>query len=182
MSATDTANAKSEQSKPEAQASGLPAGFILNLDRTKHFSSVHGDQLAYNLGFIQDGIPFDAGGRLIKELFEPGNRKTLDRDFPGAGKAMARKLARLADEHKAAAAADIADTANKLGEQQPHDEDPDADIDLVAWAEGKIKLLPHVVYRVAKRRFSKFFRTYAEVVAHMIDQKAIDPSQVKVLG
>lgn len=162
-------------------ADGLPENFTLTLDRTRHFSEVHGDNIEHNLGFIQDGIPFDRAGRLIKPLFEKRNAKELEAKFPAAAAAIARKLKRLADEHKAALEEPTEETSNQLGEQQPHEEDPDADVSLEAWAHGELKLLPHVVYRVAKRRFGKFFRTYAEVVAHMVAARMIDPNRVKVL-
>jgi hypothetical protein len=187
-------NEKSDQNKPAAAAdskpvaageskptsAGLPDGFTLTLDRTRAFAEVHGDQVEHNLGFIQDGIPFDRAGRLIRHLFEKKNARELEAKFPDAVQAMARKLKRLADEHRAAAVARVEDSANQLGEQQPHDHDPDADISLEAWASGELKLLPHVVYRVAKSRFGRFFRTYGEVVGHMVAAKMIDPARVKV--
>jgi hypothetical protein len=171
-------SATADESKPAS--AGLPDSFTLTLDRTRAFAEVHGDQVEHNLGFIQDGIPFDRAGRLIRHLFEKRNAKELEAKFPGAAEAMARKLKRLADEHKAASTTKVAETANALGAQQPHDHDPDADISLEAWASGELKLLPHVVYRVAKSRFGKFFRTYGEIVAHMVSAKMIDPTRVKV--
>src|SRR5215831_5781642 len=101
--------------------SGLPGNFTLTLDRTRHFSEVHGDHIEHNLGFIQDGIPFDRAGRLIKQLFEKRNAKELEAKFPAAAEAIARKFKRLADEHRAAADAPIEETSNQLGEQQPHE-------------------------------------------------------------
>ena len=71
MASTETA------SRP-ADMAGLPDNFTLTLDRTRHFSEVHGDNIEHNLGFIQDGIPFDRVGRLIKHLFEKKNAKELD--------------------------------------------------------------------------------------------------------
>lgn len=171
-----------EIGKPAATAAGLPEHFTLTLDRTRPFAEVHGDQVEHNLGFIQDGIPFDRAGRLIRHLFEKKNARELEAAFPGAADAIARKLKRLADEHKAATSTPVEDTANPLGEQQPHETDPDADISLEAWAYGELKLLPHVVYRVAKNRFGRFFRTYADVIAHMTSARMIDPARVKLGG
>jgi hypothetical protein len=56
----------------------LPEEFTLTLDRTRAFAEVHGDQVEHNLGFIQDGIPFDRAGRLVRHLFEKRNAKELD--------------------------------------------------------------------------------------------------------
>src|SRR5436309_767024 len=97
---------------------GLPDNFTLTLDRTRHFSEVHGDNIEHNLGFIQDGIPFDRVGRLIKHLFEKKNAKELDAKFPAAAAAIVRKLKRLADEHKAALDEPAAEDSDQVGGRQ----------------------------------------------------------------
>src|SRR3954469_21232448 len=52
-------------------AADLPA-FTIELDKSRTHSEVHGEY-AFNLGFIQDGLPFDKGARLVRELFgKPG--------------------------------------------------------------------------------------------------------------
>src|SRR5882757_6378532 len=81
----------------------LPA-FTIELDKSRVHSEVHGEY-AFNLGFIQDGLPFDKGARLIKELFGK----------PGFGQAKAifeRKIKALESAFIEAIGVDEADTSN----------------------------------------------------------------------
>ena len=77
----------------------------------------------------------------------------------------------LADRHEVLAT-DQSAPAAKI------DDDPDAHVNLGLWAQGKLKLQPHVVYRVAKRRFGRHFNTLAEVKAHLISERVVDAGSV----
>src|SRR4051812_44365032 len=87
-------------------AADLPA-FTIELDKSRTHSEVHGEY-AFNLGFIQDGLPFDKGARLVKELFgKPG--------FENARAIHDRKIRALESAFVDAARVDDEDTGNKVG-------------------------------------------------------------------
>lgn len=155
----------------------LPDGFTLTLDRSRAFSEVHGD--SGNLGFIQDGIPFDKGARLLKEAL--GQKDAAgDLVYPRALEVIERKVKRKEAERIAAERAKETSTENTASAQAVIDTDPDADVDLVAWAKGEEKLLSHVVYRVAQKRLGKHCRTFAQVAEEMVRLKMITEVDVKV--
>lgn len=175
---TDKTEQKTEQ-KTEAKAEAakpfkIPDDFEITIDRSRNVAEVHGDA-PYNLGFIQDGIPFDKAGRLINELCYD------DKEYPHALGIIERKIKRRKQEAEAAKRAVVKDTSNPAGEGQKLDDDPDADVDLVAWAKGTQPLVLTVVYRVAQKRLGKHFRSFAEIVAAMVEKKMITQDEVKVL-
>ena len=142
----------------------------LELDRSRQFSSVHGEH-PLNLGFIQDHLPFDKGGRLLTAALKTP-------EFRHANDILKRKVARLTAEHQEAEENPVEDTGNQASPSAPIDDDPDADVNLVAWAKGKVKIQPFVIYRVARKRFAKDFRTIAAVKAFLIETKAVDANEV----
>src|SRR3954462_11430490 len=104
--ASPTANTGDGKAAAAKAAADIP-DFTIELDKSRAHSEVHGEH-AHNLGFIQDGLPFDKGARLIRQLFGP----------PGSEKAKAayeRKIKRLEDDYRAAASVTDEDTGNKIG-------------------------------------------------------------------
>ena len=123
------------------------------------------------LRFIQDHLPFDKGGRLLTAALKTP-------EFRHANDILKRKVARLTAEHQEAEENPVEDTGNQASPSAPIDDDPDADVNLVAWAKGKVKIQPFVIYRVARKRFAKDFRTIAAVKAFLIETKAVDANEV----
>jgi hypothetical protein len=155
----------------------LPEDFTFEVDKSRPHAIVCGEH-QFKVGFVQDHIPYDVAGKVCVAAL---NHKEEAKNWPNAKAALARKKSRLVAEIKAATETPITDTNNELGESQQNvADDPDAEVDLVQWAYGNVKLLPHVVYRVAKSRYGKYFRTFAEITAEMVKQKHVDPSRVKV--
>src|SRR5690242_513831 len=94
-------------SKAAATAAAELPEFTIELDKSRVHSEVHGEH-AFNLGFIQDGLPFDKGARLIKALFgKPG--------FEKAKAIFERKIKALESAFVEAVGLDEADTSNKVG-------------------------------------------------------------------
>lgn len=144
--------------------------FTVELDRSRVHSEVHGEH-AHNLGFIQDGLPFDKGARLIKELFgKPG--------FEKAKAIFERKIKALEAAFIDASKVDDADTSNKVGPTEPVVEDPDADVNLRMWAMGKARYMPMVIYRVIRTRYARHVSTLAEAKAYLVDIKVVAPGEV----
>lgn len=171
MAATQASTDGGKAAGAKASAD-LPA-FTVELDKSRTHSEVHGEH-AFNLGFIQDGIPFDKGARIIKELFgKPGFDKAKaihDRKI----KAMENAFIDTLD------LPDDADTNNKVGPTEAIAEDPDADVNLRMWAMGKAKYMPMVIYRVIRTRYGKHVGTLDQARAYLVEIKAV--SQTEVVG
>jgi hypothetical protein len=144
--------------------------FTIELDKSRQHSEVHGEHI-FNLGFIQDGLPFDKGTRLIKELFGK----------PGFGQAKAifeRKIKALESAFVEAIGIDEADTNNKAGPTEAVVEDPDADVNLRMWAMGKARYMPMVIYRVIRTRYARHVSTLAEAKAYLAEIKVVAQSEI----
>jgi hypothetical protein len=150
-------------------AADLPA-FTIELDKSRTHSEVHGEY-AFNLGFIQDGLPFDKGARLVKELFgKPG--------FENAKAIHDRKIKALESAFIDASTVDDEDTSNKVGPTETIVEDPDADVNLRMWAMGKARYMPLVIYRVIRTRYARHVSTLAEAKAYLVDIKVVAQGEV----
>src|SRR3984893_13611797 len=110
------------QTNPGASGAGqegkggaaAPSAFdilALELDRSRQFSSVHGEH-PLNLGFIQDGIPFDKGGRLLGAALKTP-------EFRHANDILKRKVARLTAEHKDAEENRVEETGKQAAPAGP---------------------------------------------------------------
>ena len=168
--ASPTANAGDGGKAAAAKAAADLPDFTIELDKSRVHSEVHGEY-AFNLGFIQDGLPFDKGARLIKELFGK----------PGFGQAKAifeRKIKALESAFIEAIGVDEADTSNKVGPTEPVVEDPDADVNLRMWAMGKAKYMPMVIYRVIRTRYARHVSTLAEAKAYLAEIKVVAKAEI----
>ena len=165
-----TSNAGDGGKAAAAKACADLPDFTIELDKSRVHSEVHGEH-AFNLGFIQDGLPFDKGARLIKELF----------GRPGFGQAKAifeRKIKALESAFAEAASVSDEDTANKAGPTEAVVEDPDADVNLRMWAMGKARYVPMVIYRVIRTRYARHVSTLAEAKAYLVEIKVLAQGEV----
>ena len=150
-------------------AADLPA-FTIELDKSRTHSEVHGEY-AFNLGFIQDGLPFDKGARLVKELFgKPG--------FENAKAIHDRKIKALESAFVDACKVDDEDTGNKVGPAETIVEDPDADVNLRMWAMGKARYMPMVIYRVIRTRYARHVSTLAEAKAYLAEIRVVAQGEI----
>jgi hypothetical protein len=165
-----TANAGDSGKAAAAKAAADLPDFTIELDKSRVHSEVHGEY-AFNLGFIQDGLPFDKGARLIKELFgKPG--------FEKAKAIFERKIKALESAFVEAIGVDEADTSNKVGPTEAVVEDPDADVNLRMWAMGKARYMPMVIYRVIRTRYARHVSTLAEAKAYLAEIKVVAQSEI----
>jgi len=155
---------------PADLSADLPA-FTIELDKSRVHSEVHGEH-AHNLGFIQDGLPFDKGARLLKQLF----------GTPGFEKAKAifeRKIKALeAAFVDTLGLPDDADTNDKVGPTEAVVEDPDGDVNLRMWAMGKARYMPMVIYRVIRTRYARHVSTLAEAKAYLAEIKVVAKAEI----
>jgi hypothetical protein len=144
--------------------------FTVELDKSRTHQEVHGEH-AHNLGFIQDGLPFDKGARLIKDLFGKHG-------FEKANAIFTRKVKALETAFVQASEVDDEDTNNKIGPTEAIVEDPDADVNLRMWAKGQAKYMPQVIYRVIRTRYAKHVGTLADAKAYLVEIKVVAPGEV----
>jgi len=168
--ASPTASAGDGGKAAVAKAAADLPDFTIELDKSRVHSEVHGEY-AFNLGFIQDGLPFDKGARLIKELFgKPG--------FEKAKAIFERKTKALESAFVDASGIDDEDTSNKVGPTEDVVEDPDADVNLRMWAMGKARYMPMVIYRVIRTRYARHVGTLAEAKAYLVEIKVLAQGEV----
>ncbi|MGA2129819.1 MAG: hypothetical protein ABSG76_27115 [Xanthobacteraceae bacterium] len=126
-----------------------------SLDRSKPFGTVHGD-LKDGVHFWQDGLPFDAQGKLAGASLTDEQRVRAER--------LARKSARLAPRQAAAAGA--------VDEEQA----PDAgDVNLEAWLRGDAKYLYDAVRTAIRGRYQKDCPSIGDAVEFLVfEVKLVD--------
>jgi hypothetical protein len=130
---------------------------------------VHGTPDIAGLSFIQDGIPFDASGKL--------HAVALGRsDFKDAKPKVTRITEAKKKAHLDALKAGDLNAPNIEPEVKP--EDPDAHVNLRQWAMGEVKYMPHVLYRVAQKRSGKTFNNTADIKAWLVEAKVVAPSEL----
>jgi hypothetical protein len=165
-----TANSGDGGKAAAAKAAADLPDFTIELDKSRVHSEVHGEH-AFNLGFIQDKLPFDKGARLIRELFgKPG--------FEQAKAIHDRKIKALETAFAQAAQVTDEDTGNKAGPTEAIVEDPDADVNLRMWAMGKARYMPLVIYRVIRARYGRHVGTLAEAKAYLVEIKVVAQGEV----
>lgn len=137
----------------------------LMLDRSRAFASVHGEGVFH--AFEQDGLPFDNQGELIKRLVTEPDKKAV----------VEKKLKRLA---KLAAGAPVEEPKEPKDEAEEDDVvDLGKDINFEAWLKDEVKYEQHLLFKEAKRRFSKVFSNYAQLAEFLVyEENVVGPSEV----
>lgn len=170
--ANPNSDASDEAKAVDAKAAKRPIDFEaldISIDRSRPVPEVHGEHI---LGYVQDCLPFDKAGRLhVPSL----NEKQYERGVA----ALLRRVDRLAVEQKEAEKNPVKDTSNQQPHETPIETDPDAHINLVDWAKGKIKVQPHRIYNIAQRRLGKRYDTLTEVSNEMVKRKQLLLDEVK---
>ena len=122
---------------------------LASLDRSKPFGTVHGD-LKDGIHFWQDGLPFDAQGKLVGARLTDEQRVRAER--------LARKAARLAPRQAAA-----------TGAAEAADEEPDAgDVNLEAWLRGDAKYLYDAVRTAIRGRYQRDCPSIGDAVEFLV--------------
>jgi hypothetical protein len=124
---------------------------LASLDRSKPFGTVHGEPKD-GVHFWQDGLPFDAQGKLALATLTDEQRLRAER--------LARKSARLAPRRAAAAAA--VEAADQ--EQAP----AAGDVNLEAWLRGDAKYLYDAVRTAIRGRYQKDCPSIGDAVEFLV--------------
>lgn len=130
--------------------------YSIKLDRDRHFGTTGGDPINYNgrvAMFCQDGLYFDNDGELIEEMLTKEKRREIEeREAQNKALEQAKEAAR---ESLIAAGLDP-DSIDLMAvkRKEPISKEDEAEIDLDAWAAGKLKR-PWTIIRAAfKKQFN----------------------------
>jgi hypothetical protein len=130
------------------------------LDRSRYFATEHGE-FEDAARYWQDGLAFDADGKLVKARLTPKPPRRLD-----AEGAVASPPA--APDDSAAAAPEAA--APAAPESPPHGE-----VDLERWLKGAARYVPTKVFAAVKRRYARRVTTFAEAVDFLVGEVKLVP-------
>lgn len=141
----------------------------LRLDRSKHFSTIHGNrpngdphQIAK---FQQDGIHFDAQGLHIDALVPDDKRELLEK--------------RLKRQIKAAPKKDSAGEGDVKDDPDDESGSSDDDVNLEAWLRGEAKYDWFAITKTMRDRYKKNLTKQVDVVEFLVrDQKIVTPDQL----
>lgn len=164
---------------------------VLRLDKTKKFSTVHGerqpDDPHYKVHFWQDDLPFDANGRLIQDdgLRQP--RNGLDAE----NKPVVHRP--LYDDKRAAKAKGKLDRLTRSSampvEETSAEEDPEAAaaeqaaaaeaVNFESWLRGEVEYEPWQLNAAYEKRFSrKAHKVFDMVIELVIDEKIVPEEEL----
>jgi hypothetical protein len=162
----------------------------LRLDRSKYFSTVHGDRTPedphFRVAFLQDGLPFDCNGELVPDdgrtepwegiaegqkikftpLYDVPMRERLAKKKERLAKRAAKPDTSEEPEQKTANAAARADAAAD-------------DVDLVAWLRGEASYETYLLFAAARKRFSIAYSKLGQLVEDLVlDHKLIEEREL----
>lgn len=161
-----------------------PATVVLRLDRSKKYSTIHGDRVGddphASVAFMQDGLPYDSEGILVPDDGKNAPWEILHdnvriKHHPLYTQEMRDKVKRKLDRATKGIPKDDVDE---------HDEesvkaDASEDVNLESWLRGEIRYPAFMIYAACKKRFSKSFTKLSDVIDDLVlDEKIIPEQQV----
>jgi hypothetical protein len=161
------------------------APIVLRLDRSKRFSTVHGDRPLddphVNVSYIQDDLPYDADGILVPDdgrtdpidVMHDGQRT---RFFPLYTPKLREKLKRKLERVARGQQDDLEVTEH---DDDRVKEDASEDVNLESWLRGEAKYPAFLIFAACKRRFSKNHTKIRDVVEDLVlEEKIVPEAQV----
>ena len=141
---------------------------VLKLDRSRPFSTVHGERTAGDphaqVHFFQNEFPFDAQGNLILDanLYTPDLKKRLD-----------AKIKRLESSKGRVDEEEVPGAEDEL-EGETSD-----DVNLVEWLKGTVKYEQVFIFQAVAKRYSFKTQKLGAVVELLVfDEKLVPESEV----
>jgi hypothetical protein len=135
-----------------------------HLDRSRYFATEHGG-FDNAVRYWQDGLAFDADGKLVKTRLTPKQPRRL-----GAAGAVASPPAALGES-----AATAPEAAAPAAPESP----PNGEVDLERWLKGAERHVPTKVFAAVKRRYARRVTTFAEAVEFLVGEvKLVPPADV----
>lgn len=146
----------------------------VTLDRSKPHGKVHGE-ITDGIHYHQDGLPFDAHGRLVERDLTEAQRAIAERK--------ARRTARRAPRDGLPAGAGGA--APEPGDGVPGGGDDDGeptdpgDVDLEAWLTGDAKYLFDAVRTAIRTRYARDVKSIGDAVEFLVlDERLVERKAV----
>lgn len=134
---------------------------MLSLDRTRKFSTVHGEDTR-GIAFFQDGFPFDARGQLHEPALTDELRKKLGPKPQKAAKVKAEKAPRPARPDATA-------------------EGDKGEVNLTAWLKGEVRYKPFQVFAATRKRTGVAVTSIVEAARLLVfEQKIVTEAECKV--
>lgn len=138
----------------------MPDPHPLRLDRSKYFSSVHGE-FQSPTHYYQDGLPFDALGHLVVAECSKEQLAAADAKAP---RSVPSKPG------------DKDSPPNPLAASQPALTEGEVNLEL--WAKGQARYVPGEVFAAIRERYSKSVTTFADAIEFLVNEaKLIPPEQ-----
>lgn len=155
----------------------------IRLDRSKKFSTVHGDRVPgdphYMVHYWQNDLPFDAAGILVPDDGQTQTR-TVDMDgkpvicHPLYNAERRAKVARI--KERLAKARPVEDPIEVTADSTEEDRvEASQDVNLESWLRGELNYEPWQLYAAAKVRFSKHYGKLRELVQDLVEDERIVP-------
>lgn len=144
---------------------------VVTMDRSKYHSSVHGERTPgdphHGVCFFQDGLPFDAAGRLLLDKVDQRNPELV---------ALAQRKVKQAEAARAARAKG-ADGAGKA-DGPPAQGDPN-DVNLEAWLRGELQYHWSTITQTVKARYGRVVADKKQAVNFLVaDERLLTPEQI----
>jgi hypothetical protein len=131
----------------------MPGPHPLRLDRSRYFSSVHGD-FDSAVRFYQDGLAFDAHGHLCVEHCDAAQRAAAD------AKAPRKQMTDDGEQRTDDPSSVIRPPSSDLAE---------GEVNLELWAKGETRYLPAEVFAAIRERYSKSVTTFADAIEFLVN-------------
>lgn len=156
---------------------------LIRIDRTRPMSTVHGDRTPddphYRVHFMQQGLPFDANGRLI-----PDDGKT--EPFKGLVEGVVTTFHPLYTPAMRELVQKKLDRLKKGIPVQPEELDPELDpegelqaasedVNLESWLRGEAQYPAGLIFAACKKRFHKNHVTLRSVIDDLVNEEKIIP-------
>ena len=139
----------------------------MRLDRSRYFATEHG-QFEDAARYWQDGLAFDADGKLVKTRLTPKPPRRL----AAAGAVASPPAAPVESAAPEAAAAAEAVAA-------PEPAKPNDEVDLERWLKGEVRYVSTQVFAAIRRRYGKTVTTFDESAAFLVGEvKLVPPADV----
>ena len=131
----------------------MPDTHPLRLDRSRYFSSVHGD-FDSRVRFFQDGLPFDAHGHLCAELCDAAPEAEIRNQKSESG------------SENSGPASDF---------RLPTSDTAEGDVNLELWARGQARYVPGAVFAAIRERYNKSVTSFADAIEFLVDDAKLVP-------
>lgn len=160
---------------------------VIRMDKSKRFSEVRGERRPndphYGVHFMQNGLPFDAGGILMRDDGKTKPWEELDPDgkkvehHPLYSPDMREKVERMKARMQKNAPAQEPEEVNEHSDQEEREAAAD-EVNIESWLRGEIEYEPWMLYAAVKKRFSRNHTKLRDLVVDMVEDERLVPEEL----